>query len=411
MKRIRLIVLLSVVICLFASCEQKNDEHTYVDGVCVDCLDVVADPTADEYFVFTELEDGTYSIAAKNIRNMPSTLVFPSTYNGKPVTRIAENAFSAREMYDEEEGYYDTFSCEIKAVVIPNSVQVIGKCAFKQCYKLSIVIMGDSVTTIEDWAFMGCPMEKFTLSDSLKIIGNGAFSSTGIKRIVLPNSVTTVGTGAFEWSGLVSITIPASVTDFSSSALLSCSMLREVVNNAQISFASFTDLSDEGVRLPHYVLEVHSGESKIVEQDGFWFYEVEGKNYLIGYVGNDTRLLLPSPKIGQKYEIYHMAFWGLRDVTEVVVPEGVTTISGSAFALCTSLQKAYLPKSLTSVYFNAFDSATCESLTDLYYAGSEKDAKAITIIKDRQHSSLEMYFEDITDANINYNHSVPNRLP
>ena len=79
MKRLLLTVFLLIFVCLFASCEQKKTEHTYVDGVCVDCLDVIADPTSEEYFVFTELEDGTYSLAAKNIRNIPSTVVFLSS--------------------------------------------------------------------------------------------------------------------------------------------------------------------------------------------------------------------------------------------------------------------------------------------------------------------------------------------
>lgn len=408
MKKISLTVLLLVVICLFASCEQKKPEHIYVDGVCIDCLDVIADPTADEYFVFTELEDGTYSLAAKDIRNIPSTVVFPSTHNGKPVTKIAENAFSAREMFDEEEQYYDTFSCKIKTAVIPDSIQVIDKCAFKQCNQLSIVIMGDSVTTIEESAFFECNLKKLTLSNTLKTIGARAFSATKIERLVLPNSVTTVGDGAFSSSGLVSITIPASVTNFSRSAFESCSLLREVVNNAPIGFVSYPNISSEGVWLPNTVLEVHSGESRIVEKDGFWFYEVGGKNYLIRYSGEDTRLFLPSPQKGQEYEIDEYAFWGLHEITEIVVPEGVTTISIMAFAFCDSLQKVYFPKSVTNVAYNIFD--RCTALTDVYYAGSEKDAEAITIIKSAQVASLDLHFKDITEASIHYNQMVPEHL-
>ena len=405
MKKISVVSIIFIMICLLASCELvgvKNEEqhqgHKIVDEICVDCLIETATPTSDEYFEFTQLADGTYAIAAKDIRNVPSAIIIPSTHNGSPVTAIAEKAFSARELFDKEGQYYDYFYCNVKAIVIPNSVQVIDQSAFEKCQSLSVVIMGDSVVTIGNSAFLGCPLRELKLSPSLKTIGAMAFGYTGIERLVLPNSVTTVGGGAFEGSMLISITIPESVTSWGYCFNM-CSFLREIVNNSSIVFESGI-----GGNLPMYgVLEVHSGESKIVEKDGYLFYKVNGQNYLIRYCGNETRLILPSDINGESYELYDGAFSWLSDVTEISIPEGVTTIPNATFRSCRSLKKVYLPKSLTKIVYVTF--SDCGALTDVYYGGSKKDAEGIKIEKIASLADVDVDFEGITEGTIHYNHA------
>ena len=50
-------------------------------------------PTDESYFTFTEQTDGTYSIKAADVSNLPSEVGIPSTYNGKAVTAIDEKSF------------------------------------------------------------------------------------------------------------------------------------------------------------------------------------------------------------------------------------------------------------------------------------------------------------------------------
>jgi hypothetical protein len=86
---------------------------------------------------------------------------------------------------------------------IPNSVTSIGQSAFYGCSGLTGVTLGDSVTSIGDYAFV----------------------SSGLTTVTIPNSVTSIGNSAFAYSGLTSVTIPNSVTSIGDEAFFSCSRL------------------------------------------------------------------------------------------------------------------------------------------------------------------------------------------
>ena len=77
------------------------------------------DATPDRYYIYTLLEDGTYEIAANVNVTLPERLVLPAEHKGKPVTRVAENAFRG--------------NTDIVSVVIPDSVISIGSFAFSHC--------------------------------------------------------------------------------------------------------------------------------------------------------------------------------------------------------------------------------------------------------------------------------------
>ena len=104
--------------------------------------------SADEYFVYTQLADGTYSIKPIEDIELPSELVIPSEFKGCPVTTIENEAFEAYNKY----GIFGN----IKSVYIPSSIRYIGDYAFQECYGIEQIIIPKSVTYVGRQAFFDC---------------------------------------------------------------------------------------------------------------------------------------------------------------------------------------------------------------------------------------------------------------
>ena len=119
-------------------------QHNFVDGNCTLC-----EITSDEYFTFTLLSDGTYSIRAKDSKNMPTNVVIPSFYDNKPITVIEDFGFS---------------SCNtIVNVVISDSITYIGQWAFSICSSLNSAVIGNNVEKIHSNPFVYCNIDSITV--------------------------------------------------------------------------------------------------------------------------------------------------------------------------------------------------------------------------------------------------------
>ena len=115
-------------------------------------------------------------------------------------------------------GYPEELKYHIINVVIEAGVTTIGDYAFMGCTALSSVTIADGVTTIGNYAFMGCTaLSSVTIPDGVTTIGNDAFRDcTALTSVTIPASVTTIGNGAFrDCTALTSVTIFApSLTNY-----------------------------------------------------------------------------------------------------------------------------------------------------------------------------------------------------
>ena len=145
----------------------------------------------------------TYKVVGETVavigcdKNASGELVIPSSYQGKPVTKIGESAFwgcssltsievgKGNSEYSSEDGVlfdkYETVLIQFPAgksghYTIPDSVTSIGKSAFKNCSSLTSVTIPDSFTSIWSWAFQYCSsLTSITIPDSVNSIGEWAF--------------------------------------------------------------------------------------------------------------------------------------------------------------------------------------------------------------------------------------------
>ena len=119
----------------------------------------------------------------------------------------------------------------LTSVTLPESIISIGKHAFSYCSSLTSISLPNSIADIGTYAFSDCiSLAKIAIPDKIKSIQEYTFASCeSLTSVCIPNSVTDIKVGAFtRCSALTSITIPSSVTNIDDAAFYWCDALDSV---------------------------------------------------------------------------------------------------------------------------------------------------------------------------------------
>ena len=255
-----------------------------------------------------------------------------------------------------------------QAFIVPDGVVNINKWAFGDCRALKSVTLANSVKFIGDSAFYGCGnLSIITMGNQVESIGHSAFGDCSrLLDISLPDSVKEIGLEAFIYcSSLKSIVIPKGMTNISESLFLNCKSLTSVTIPdivTSIEYHAFSGCSSlKGITIPDSVTNIgnwtfeHCNNLKYVTCPAIACKHLPKKN-------------LQKVRITSGESIDERVFEGCESLTDITLPDSLTTIRNSAFYKCASLESIVIPESVTSIEENAFEA--CNSLT--IYARAEK---------------------------------------
>ena len=178
--------------------------------------------TDAKYFAYEDVEGGI-SITEYSIEG-GLDVVIPSNINGKQVVSIGNDAFTTRgveptgistnkieyniqPLYNKKDNYEVvplgaiSYGLGITSVIIPNTVKIIGKDAFRE-NKLTSVTIPTSVTSIGNSAFYGNNLTSVTIPTSVTSIGEGAFLKNDSANLNLTKIINKTGR-SFNWGDIV----------------------------------------------------------------------------------------------------------------------------------------------------------------------------------------------------------------
>lgn len=308
----------------------------------------------------------------------------------------------------------------LKTVTIPEGVTTIGEAAFFGCSKLETVTFASTVERIEASAFAKCGFKTLDLPNTIKYIGDGAFSGcSSVTAITLPVNAEYIGAGAFMGcSAVKSIEIPLTIGYIGNGAFSACSKLAtvslyftgsdingtdsssfawifggdyktvpalksvNVLGDGPIAAGAFKDCNViESVSIFSDITKIGaeafagcSSLKKVNITDIAAWCEVEFADYYANplYYANKlyingallTELVIPEGVTS----IGFAAFNGCSAITSITLPSTLTTIDTAAFKGCSSLTKITLPESVSSISTLAF--ANCGALAEINIPGT-----------------------------------------
>lgn len=300
------------------------------------------------------------------------------------ITNIGSNAF---------------YGCALKTVTFPNSLKIIGKCAFANCADLENITFNKGLERIEEGAFRSCEsLKQIEFPEGLKDIGDETLEGCEeLEAVKLPESLERLGKSVFYGDReLKYLNIPRNVCCMSAETFL------------QSSFEK---------------IDVDSGNPWFCEKDGIIYSKDMSRLICCINTGLDATVIPDTVKIvgeyafaaqkklrevhftGQLHKLGNNAFFNCFDIEKVTFEKEVTSIGNNCFLACQELKKIELPTGIKEIHYGTFSHSGIKEISlpsTIEYINSDafRSCSDITIKIGKEKDTLEGVPWGAENANI-----------
>ena len=229
-------------------------------------------------------------------------------------------------------------------VIIPEGVTRIGAYAFDSRSGLTSVTIPDSVRSIGGYAFYNCKnlVGAMTIPDGVTRIEDFTFyNCSGLTSMTIPNTVTSIGSSVFRgckgFTGIM--TIPPSVTSIGTAAFYGCSNLKGVNIEDVAAWCNIT-FGNAYANPLRYARNLYIDGSPM------------------------TDLTIPDSVTS----ISSNSFYNCTNLLSLAIPTGVTRIGAYSFYGCGGLTNVTVSESVASIDTYAF--YNCNRLARMTFSGN-----------------------------------------
>lgn len=300
----------------------------------------------------------------------------------------------------------DSVPSALVSVSLPSTLKTIGQYAFVRCAALEELVIPEGVTSIpKEMASYTPSLRKVVLPSTIVSIGELAFRTSNLSDgIVIPEGCTTLSSYIFKESGITTIYLPSTLETVGQDICYGCKSLTTVDSKSPIiGYRMFYDCD----ALTSITLE----NTIEIREQGF--------NNPDDGILNITELVLPEGLTS----IGNYAFTRTK-ITELVLPSTLTTVGKYVFQASTTLQKivvlgpvlgeamfmncsalneAVFTENFTTFSKDAFSSVSQTSFLT-YYTGTDIDRIKSVCSNTTRLSQAKYYtYEDYLDENYTYN--------
>ena len=324
-----------------------------------------------------KIEDGVAIITGIK-KYADNDVVIPATIDECPVVEIGERAF-----YENE---------EMKTITLPDSLMVIGEGAFYGCKNLKSVVIPDSVRDIKSDGFLGAfaycvKLEEVVIGEGVTIVNDRTFAGCeNLENITFGSNIDTIGGYAFQnCEKLKEVNLPDKLETIGAYAFRKSGLLK-------------LDLPDSATVIDERAFEECAGLSEL--------------------------------NLNKVEDIGDYAFYKCTSLTELTVPDSVSSMGVYAFSECTNVKYLTLGGGLKTIPERAFDGLI--NLEKMYITGGNLnlmengafDVYTKVMFGDPYHNMTDVFFsgtkeewDDITktdlgneifvDENVNIQYEIP----